>query len=550
MISIMILASFYNNSILFASSAPIPEDAKEGSNDAIGTATYLGPGKYDNLAQWDDDYYYFWVASDTYINVTLTFDSSSSSCNLYMFDSAYFQVAQGTVMDSDTRKVSWFYTSTSSGTYYIKVNGSNIGEAYSLDIYSWKINPGDDGMEENDIQARAHPIVNNYTHSGLKDFDYDYYKFPVLPGDIIKGSIFHQSGGGSFYMSLYEDGNFASLSNSYYVSDTKKEITFTANFSGDMLILVYGSDVGDWYDLTVNLTRFDDIYEENDNQAPNNPLLTPNSYLNNLILHDNDWFRAPLSAGSCYTFNLTTNNSLASMKIFKGPTVLIKDAGWTSDTDLSFSISASATEDYFLEVYQGDVGTYNGSKYSLNMSYCQSSCADGDSLEPNNEQGTATLITGNQSWMNLELCSGGVDYFKYTSSGPKKITVKIHLIELNNLTAQIIDGGNQAIKNSTTSSLSNFKLSYYVPINYTLYVKLSVPMGSMKYDLEIVIEDPVEDKNGTSTSTDKSGSNTNSNSSVPADNPFGSIPGYSVQIVTFCMIFSIIAIIIKQKKKF
>jgi hypothetical protein len=529
------------------------EDSFE-NNDTFGTASYLGNGFWKNLCQADDDFYTRYINLNTYINITIWFDGGSSNLNLYLYNQAQVLIYSSETINNKEH-VS-YYTGALSGTFYFKVNGTDASEAYDMEFYTYKFEGNDDGMEENDIHNRAVPINTNTTYTNLKNYDVDYFKFPVQPGDTISITSDHNSGFHQ-YLYLHNDQNNWVQSGTNTTA-TQHVLSYTSTYVGELFLNVTGW-TGDWYNLRVNLFRFDDGFEVN-NLFTEAQSLSLNNYFSGLYLNDIDYFKVTVNPDSCFNFNLTTTNHDLKLTIYNSSFVSKGEAEWTGTNVLSIQLIPTYAGDCFIVVNQ--TSPFNHTSYGLNVTYCECNSVDNDGLEPNNLKTQATNITAilqsggttTTDHSNLILNENGVDYFSYNAKSGDYVGIIVHLHSAGDILIQFLDYYTMAVMNSTSSSSgsssgnTDLYCSYNFSSNQILLIKLTTSECEIGYDFGFRLTNINTNTTNTGSGTNTGKSNTSTNSTVPADNPFGSVDGYSTSIVILGMTFSMLAIILTQKK--
>ena len=119
----ILCVSILNTNTFLGSAYTVAEDSYDFSgNDTFATAADMGHGYYPELCQQDDDWYRFYVYSNQYFDIRITFDGAANDMYMQLYD-----YNQNYITYSDTAmsyEVISFQASYN-GYYYIKIVGYN-----------------------------------------------------------------------------------------------------------------------------------------------------------------------------------------------------------------------------------------------------------------------------------------------------------------------------------------------------------------------------------------------------------------------------------------
>jgi len=234
----------------------VPSDDNYEENDAYTSAYDFSAHKNVWLStvngtgvQIDDDWYEIYIDPGyEQLIVDLTFTHIADNLDLGIYDSTGTLVTEST---SSTNNEHIDYVLPSSGTYYIKVDGNDIGNEYDL---RWNSIIPDDNYEENDDSDTAYDLsgdedtlLNTIDGYGVQ-LDDDWYEISIAEGyENVTIVLTFTHSAGNIELALYNStGDLITSS----ASTTDNEyINYVVSSSGAYYIRVYGDDAGNSYNL-------------------------------------------------------------------------------------------------------------------------------------------------------------------------------------------------------------------------------------------------------------------------------------------------------------
>ncbi|MBA7654321.1 hypothetical protein ES703_62198 [subsurface metagenome] len=199
--------------------------------------------------QFDDDWYEITIDPGyEQLIVDLEFTHTADNLDLGIYDSTGTLVTEST---SSTNNEHIDYVLPSSGTYYIKVDGTDNGNEYDL---RWNSITPDDNYEENDDSDTAYDLsgdedtlLNTIDGYGVQ-LDDDWYEISIDPGyENVTIVLTFTHSAGNIELALYNStGDLITSS----ASTTDNEfINYVVSSSGTYFIKVYGDNAGNSYNL-------------------------------------------------------------------------------------------------------------------------------------------------------------------------------------------------------------------------------------------------------------------------------------------------------------
>ncbi|MFX1418429.1 MAG: hypothetical protein ACFE9N_05860 [Promethearchaeota archaeon] len=259
-------------------------------NDIRGNATNISflnntwLSSFNGLGiQSDDDWYEIFILSGyNHLKVDLIFCHAFGDIDIEIWDDFNMMIASNTDV-IDNAFIDLY--NLPGGIYYIHIYYANAGNTYDL---RWSALPSDadDWMEENDDFWNAKPVNPNYYGDlMITNYDEDWYRLYLEPGDTIEVYIYFDHFIGDLELELFNP-SYGWESGSYSINNYEA-IYFTVEVAGDWRIRVYrvsGNSFDDVdYDLDIWVYKEDptkeDPYEWNDNPE--------NAY--SLIEHEHTW---------------------------------------------------------------------------------------------------------------------------------------------------------------------------------------------------------------------------------------------------------------------
>ncbi|UCC21160.1 MAG: hypothetical protein JSV62_07765 [Promethearchaeota archaeon] len=227
--------------------------------------------------QADDDWYEIFIPTGMgHLIVELIFCHAFGDIDIEIWDDFYNIIASNTdVIDNAFIEL----YNLPGGIYYIHIYYHNAGNTYDL---RWTALPSgyDDWMEPNNDFYSAYPVTPNY-YGGLMitDYDEDWCRIYLEPGDKIEVYIYFDHYIGDLELELY-DPSYGWRAGSYSTNHDET-IVFSADVAGNWRIKIYrvaGNSFDDvYYDLDIWVFKEDptkeDPYEWNDNPENAYPLV-------------------------------------------------------------------------------------------------------------------------------------------------------------------------------------------------------------------------------------------------------------------------------------
>ena len=449
-------------------------------NDALSSATWIGPSHYD-LIQMDPDWFNTTIPGGDLLEISLNFNGMSNDIDLYLYDQ------YGTEINSSTGIEGWEYVS-----YYAEntmnvsflVTGNGNGEPYCMDVSSSyiPIGPSDDGFEENDDREHAAWISSGY-YSDLYQGDDDWYNISVSPGYVLDVELWFNGANNDIDLEFYDYlGN--PIGGSYSVSDYE---SYSFNIVQDwqnIYIRVYGYGNFEQYSMDVEVYMdTDDWMEPNDYDNEANFLNLPFG-AENLRNFDDDW----------YDFHLLTNDYVDIYFNRMDTTNPLQVEIWTQSWNLVYNVTVWGphtinVENYDIPSdYRMRVSGYNvGDSYDLEISLNGIGVNSDDWFEPNDNSGESIglilpfedwgLRSFNEDWYDIYLASGDyIDLYVWNSNSA------------DNLRLVVFDPYWNEIKNQTIYEDSNGPIYINPAESGTYYILITSEYNEFygnHYDLRI-----------------------------------------------------------------
>lgn len=490
------------------------EDDEYEPNDYFTSASELYPNYYFNLVNLNDDYYMIYLNLEHNVSIDVF---NSSVLDVKWFNSSYDLLTDFSVEDSHLI-LDW--EPTYEGIYYIRVNGTNLGDFYDIDIWL-----SDDWAEPNDDLGDP-CYIGTGNHGGLIQYDEDWFGYgPVNYMQTLEVYLYYNT---AFVLDIELVDEYGIPHGYSLISETwgkKLEWTAGGDYS-NVYIHVNGSDIGLNYnfDLSILGDSGDDWAEENDDWNSAHYLDSGDYY--QLFNYDDDYYRFHLNKGDSGKIYIYCENNapiwLEEISSYDGSTF---------NTDYS-------TDDGFLQLhffnvdYDQDIifavkgGNY-GDWYDILIGQ-----AGEDWAEDNDDL--------NNAWhLDLGYHDGltQIDDDWYEVWLEPNDLLEINLIYDTGITSLNLD----LYDENEILLTSSYDTSYLTWNNDDtgnhVYIRVFGPGNGDSYALDLKIDykdDSDKDNNG--------------------DDPFAnfdlsSIPGFPIEIVGSTFIFSTIAVILYVKKK-
>jgi len=351
----LISTNIFSSGTNIASASPTSEDGYE-ENDDFWNAYSIGTGYYSNLCQGDEDWFNISIGVNEAIQVSLYFDGSQNDIDFELYDSSYTHLV-GSYGVGDYETVAWI--SDVSQYICIRIYGWDNNEAYDMDI-SIIINP-DDWAEPNDYHYEA-THLDFGSHSGMSQFDDDWYELWLEPHDNLEIKLFYDSDYTWMNLELYDQYENFLISGSWdwdYLS-----IDWTNDDYGkSFYIKIIGNNIGDWYDIELNLKE-DDWAEENDIYYEAKPINLV--YHNQLVQYDDDWYSVWIESNDVLEIKLfyDTENTWMNLELYDQYENFLISGYFISGDHLFLNWT---NNDYSRDFYIRVIGDNEGESYDLDL---------------------------------------------------------------------------------------------------------------------------------------------------------------------------------------
>ena len=497
----LLCTSALSGAALGQSESPLGDDRFE-PNDAVGQATPLEPGEYDDLTitEGDVDFYAVDVEAGDAISASLNFSHAQGDLDLYVLSPAAEVVARN-VTETDDENVS--AVAAQSGTYYVAVVGfENATARYDLGL---TVSDGDeqtaaDELEPNDSFDTARSLdPGTFRNLSITRDDVDVYAVDVATGETVSSRIDFAHSAGDLDLFLFGPDR-SPLQQSTSQTDGES-VTHVASEGGTYYVAVAGFDGATAeYDMVVERstdssdgTTADDRFEPNDNRSTATPL-DPGTY-ETLAITDGDFdvFTVDLEAGERLTADVRFRHSEGDI-----------DAGLFGPTGEFLQSSESVTDDERLSVVADQAGAYtilvlsatNGTTpYSLEVAVEDagggtdtpvSKPVPVGEFEPNDDFDSATRLAPGR-YENLSLTADDADVYAVEGAAGETLSASINFSHAaGDLGLLLFDESRRVLERSTSDTDSE-RVSTELENNGTYYlVVASADRVSTTYDLTLV----------------------------------------------------------------
>ncbi len=324
------------------------------------------------------------------------------------------------------------------GWYYIKIYGVNSGNQYDL---SWEDNvPYDDVYEENDFdwQAQWLPFEASWLswNSGHGvQFDDDWYQVQLSPREeriFVELSFTHMLGDINIEIWYWDASVFTFLGGSYS-NDDYESIDMIAPWSGDYYILVYGSNLGNEYDLWwEDLSPgggggVDDYFEDNDDFY-NPSWINPNFYPDlRIVDYDEDWFSLFLNSGDNIEVYIYFNHYEGDLELeLYDPNYNNRIGSYSVDNEEKVIFTADITGDWRIRVFHAS----GNSRVVYDLDIWLNGGGD-DQYEENDLASDAYDLTSYEGWWLTMIMGEGrqfdIDWYKFDiGEGVENLVIELN----------------------------------------------------------------------------------------------------------------------------
>ena len=150
--------------------AAVVIDDEYEENDIKASAKGINTGLYENLCQYDEDWYSIYIDGSDGLELKLIFDTNGTTMNIFIYDEWDDRIMSYGSNQTDFLLIDWLNNEYSK-TVFIRVTGQNNGDLYDLEVLK-KV--GEDLFENNDNIENAKGL-----YAGIMDnlcqFDDDWY---------------------------------------------------------------------------------------------------------------------------------------------------------------------------------------------------------------------------------------------------------------------------------------------------------------------------------------------------------------------------------------
>ena len=524
------------------------DDAFE-DNDSLAVSAGIVAGAWPALAACpgDDDYYSLNLEEGETLDVDLAFAHDEGNLDLRLVDPDGAVVALSLSADDD-EQASW--QAEQDGFHFIRVNlladtGTSPGNTYDLDIALEAPPCVDDGLEENDAEADAVPMVDGGTLDlRVCDSDDDWYAISMAPGDELGAFVFFDHTEGNVDLELY-DTTSAVVAVSVSSTDNEAISGFVASLPGDHLLRVTltsdaGVVPGNSYDMDLQLTTWvpacvDDLLEENDVSTAATPMTAGSWSGLGACPADEDWYAIALAAGDTLDVALLSPalEGNVDLMLVDPAGVVVAISNGTNDTE-GLSWTAVLDGDHLIQVVLvTDVGVFPGNAYDLTIGITLAPTCTDDTWEENDSQISAPTLTDGL-YSPLRSCAGDDDWFGVwlESGGILDVSVLFDDGE-GNIDLRVVEPGG-AVVASSLSTTSDESISWSAATTglHAARVTLAAEDGLVPgnaYDLEIsvtppCVDDGFEDNDSQLTAAALSTGATTGLGACPLDDDYYAVP--------------------------
>jgi Zn-dependent metalloprotease len=479
------------------SGTPGTADAYE-DDDTPAQASTIGSTQADHNFHdaGDNDWAKFSATAGTsYVIETLNLGSRCDT-HLYLYDTdgvtlIMFDDDGGTGLAS---RIEW--TAPANGTYYIRVRhysssiyGANTN--YDLRLTSG-ITGGGDSYENDDTPANASTITVNgaaQTHNFHDAGDNDWASFSATAGVAHTIQTFNLGPRSDTYMYLY-DTDFTTLiaSNDDGGGGLASRIQWTPLSSGIYYVMVrhynssaYGSDTN--YDLEVISSGSGgaDAYEPDDTSGQASTITVGSTQANHNFHYagDNDWVWFSVTVGTSYVIETSNLGSRSDTYMYlydtDGTTLITYDDDGGGGLASRIEWTAPANGTYYVRVRHYSSNVY-GPDANYDLSVTSPGCSGGDSYEPDNVPGQASIITVNGSAQTHNFfCPSDNDWVGFSATAGTAYVIETFNLGSDSDTYMYLygtDGTTLIDEDDDGGSGLASRIAWTAPANGTYYVRL------------------------------------------------------------------------------
>ncbi len=370
------------------------------------------------------------------------------------------------------------YATGATTTYLLLVYpGTTVSTAqYAL---SYMAVTTDDGYEPNNNMTLSAGISTPFDSSTLRAQDDDWYYFSVPAGYTINAYLGFTDSIEDLDLYLYDYlGN--QLAYSASANNNWELVTYNVLNPGNYYLQArLWNGTSNNYRMMVNLTLWDDIYEDNDARGQAALITTGNHY--NLVALDDDWFNISVPERFTITANISFNHLIGDvdLRLYNRTGDLVSSSLSSSNDWELVSYAVTLTGNVSIRVNLAS-GTWT--YYSITVTILPTE----DAFEPNDVAGSASLVYfGNYYWL------APLDDDWYRISVPEDYTLVVDISFINaigDLDLYLYNSYNFVTPiNSSTSGSNNWeRVSYRTFSTDFYYIKVVLSSGTpTHYDLTL-----------------------------------------------------------------
>ena len=354
----------------------------------------------------------------------------------------------------------------------------------------------DDSAEPNDSASAATALTSGTPRTGLRQCggNDDWFKVTLAAGDVLEAGLsFTESAGILDLAAFAPDGTSSVATAPNTVGVNERKLHLTAGAAGTYYLRV-SSPVGTATSYDVSVTSragsscTEDRYEPNDTAVGAATVGVGVQQNLRVCAGNDDWFKVALRAGDALDVSIAFTSSLGDLdlEVYRPDrtTVLGKSDGITDTESVSFRVVPESGF-YYLRVH-GYRGAQNG--YALTVAGAR--CLN-DSLEPNETQATARLVTAGTQ-RSLALCAGDNDWYKVSLTAGQHLHVLVRFKHAQgDLDLRVLrpDGSELA---SSLGIVDNEEIDVTaVPVTGAYFLRVYSATGAQNaYDLEVTVSGP------------------------------------------------------------
>ncbi len=358
-------------------------------------------------------------------------------------------------------------------TYLILVESASTSQAGAYNLVAYDITPDDD-YEPNDLSSEAKQIISGTYNLVAQDDDWFYLYVPQ--GSIISAYISFNNVGNDLDLYLYNSA-LIQVNSSASSSNNWELASYHVTTSGNYYIRERLYSGFSNYNLIVNITNFDDIYEDNDVQGQAALITTGTRF--NLVFADDDWYYINVPAHYTIIANISFNPATNLDLLLRSSTTNLSQSNSLLGWEL-VSFAVTVTDNYYIRI---NITSGTWTYYDMTVTIIPTE----DAFEPNDVAASATTLTnyGTYNWL------AALDEDWYRISVPEDYTLVVDISFINaigDLDLYLYNSYNFVTPiNSSTSGFNNWeRVSYRTFSTDFYYIRVVLSSGTpTHYDLTL-----------------------------------------------------------------